>query len=322
LGETNAIGWRALASLCSPDRPQGTKVKTEASLKLASFELTLGDLADIEVEKLHALSLSVGWPHRPQDWQMLREAGQGIVALDGIGRVLGSAMWFFFGDEFASIGMVITSPRLQAHGTGRWLMNHVLTQTGSRSLGLSATRAARRLYRSLNFAAEKTVYQCQGEALPSPTPPLPVGTTLRELRSSDLAMLSTLDHRAYGADRSALLGQLLDVSKGVVLLRNDRIEAFSLCRRFGRGSVVGPVVALTDLDAIAVTHPHVQEHAGRFLRLDTRQKAGAFPEFLTGSGLPVYDTVTTMSLGRRWPPTESTGEQDFTTYALVSQALG
>jgi hypothetical protein len=97
----------------------------------------------------------------------------------------------------------------------------------------------------------------------------------------------------------------------------------SLCRRFGRGSVVGPVVASNDLDAIVVTHPHVVEHAGRFLRLDTRQKAGAFPEFLTRSGLPVYDTVTSMSFGRRWLPLEENRVKTTpTTYALVSQALG
>jgi len=298
-------------------------VKAEASIKLESFELVLRDIADIEVEKLHALSLSVGWPHRPQDWQMLREAGRGIVAVDGIGRVLASAMWFAFGDDFATIGMVITSPRLQAHGTGRWLMDNVFTHTGSRFLGLNATRAARRLYRSLDFAFEKTVYQCQGIAIPSAAPVLPAGTRLREVSFTDLDTLYALDYRAYGAPRSALLGQMVSVSKGVVLQRDDRIEAFSLCRRFGRGFVVGPVVASSDVDAIAVTHPHVEDHAGGFLRLDTRQKTGPFSDFLTQSGLPVYDTVTSMSLGRRWLAlADKASEVAPTTYALISQALG
>src|SRR5580704_17110369 len=182
---------------------RGQMVKAEASIKLESFELVLRDIADIEVEKLHALSLSVGWPHRPQDCQMLREAGQGIVAVDGIGRVLASAMWFAFGDDFATIGMVITSPRLQAHGTGRWLMDNVFTHTGSRFLGLNATRAARRLYRSLDFASEKTVYQCQGIAIPSAAPVLPAGTRLREVSFTDLDTLYALDYQAYGAPRSA-----------------------------------------------------------------------------------------------------------------------
>ncbi|WP_348627650.1 hypothetical protein [Rhizobium sp. L9] len=60
-------------------------------------------------------------------------------------------------------------------------------------------------------------------------------------------------------------------SKGVVLVRSGRVEAFALCRRFGRSHVVGPVVAVSDADAIAVVHPHALEHAGSFLRLDTRE---------------------------------------------------
>lgn len=129
---------------------------------------------------------------------------------------------------------------------------------------------------------------------------------------------------AYGADRSALLARLLDASKGVVLLREDRIQAFAFCRPFGRGHVVGPVVAANDEDAIAVTAPHVAENAGRFLRLDTRQQAGTFAEFVARSGLPVYDTVTSMWLGRPWATVGGTGAGKLPafTYALASQAFG
>jgi hypothetical protein len=88
------------------------------SMQLDSFKLELTDIAKVDLRKLHALSMSVGWPHRAEDWQFLVEFGRGIAALDAIGRVLGSAMWFPYGDDFATMGMVITSPRLQANGAG------------------------------------------------------------------------------------------------------------------------------------------------------------------------------------------------------------
>jgi len=298
-------------------------VSASDSILIDSFTLTIGDIADADVDKLHALSLGVGWPHRAEDWRFLQQAGKGVVALDEIGRVVGSAMWFPFGPNFATIGMVITSPRLQANGTGQWLMKHVQERVGDRDLGLSATRAARRLYLSLDFTPESIVYQCQGEAVAPPAAIVSPGAALRPITPADLDAITELDRKAFGAERKALLAQLLEVSKGLALLREGRIEAFSLCRQFGRGHVIGPVVAATDADALAVVRPHVADHAGRFLRLDTRQKKGDFAEFLSRCGLPVHDTVTTMSFGRPWTVTAGNEpKQAQTTYALTSQALG
>lgn len=298
-------------------------MKADESIVLSSFKLKVADVADVELARLHALSTGVGWPHRAEDWKMLREVGHGIVALDEIGRALGTAMWFPYEPEFAQIGMVITSPRLQAYGAGRWMMEHVLKQAGPRTFELNATRAAYRLYLSMGFTAGPTVYQCQGEAIVPEPGRQPAGATLREIASGDLAELVALDRSAYGVDRSALLARLLEASKGVALLRRKRIRAFALCRRFGRGHVVGPVIAETDDDAVAVTRPHVAEHAGGFLRLDTRQQAGAFPEFAARSGLRIYDTVTSMWLGRCLAVTQAAGAKRHPiAYALASQSLG
>lgn len=292
------------------------------SMQLNSFTLRLSDISSVDLEKLHALSMSVGWPHRSEDWQFLLEIGEGIAALDDIGRVLGSAMWFPYGDDFATVGMVITSPRLQANGAGQWFMEHLFRKIGDRDLGLSATRAARRLYRSLDFKAEATVYQCQGEALEPPVVALPAESVFRPIQLSDLAEIAALDREAFGADRSVLLGRLLSQAKGIVLIRGGQIAAFSLCRRFGRGYVIGPVVARCDADAIAVVRPHVVEQAGSFLRVDTREKSGAFADFLDRSGLFVFDTVTSMSSGRHWPPAGDSKDLNPRIYGLAGHTLG
>jgi len=293
------------------------------SMALDSFEIEIRDIKSVELAQLHVLSIGVSWPHRAEDWWMLRETGRGVAALDEIGRVLGSAMWFPFAEDFASVGMVITSPRLQAHGAARWLMDRVLLETGDRSLILNSTRAARRLYLSMGFIAEATVYQCQSLASPPPSAPLPDGASLRGVGNADLPELVELDRKAYGADRTALMKRLTANSKGVALLRSGRIAAFSLCRPFGRGHVIGPVVAANDADATAVTRPHVADHVGRFLRVDTSQSGGAFFALLARSGLPVFDTVTTMSLGRRWTTQKWTADGARPIiYALAAQALG
>jgi hypothetical protein len=177
-------------------------------------------------------------------------------------------------------------------------MRYAFTHLSGCNLGLNATRAARRLYHSLGFVTEKTVYQCQREAIPPDMPPAsPDEAVLRAIGQDDLSSLGKLDKEAYGVDRTRLLAELLSHSQGLGLFRNGRIEAFSLCRAFGRGHLIGPVVANNDGDAIAVIRPHVAGYAGRFLRLDTSQHGGPYSKFVDRSGLSVFDTVTTMRLG-------------------------
>ena len=65
--------------------------------QLESYELTARPMGMQDIPALHALSIGVQWPHRPEDWAMLIQLGQGVVAEDAIGRVVGSAMWWPMG---------------------------------------------------------------------------------------------------------------------------------------------------------------------------------------------------------------------------------
>lgn len=298
-------------------------MKPSESLKIDAFSMRIADIEDVELERLHALSLSVGWPHRAEDWQFLRGSGQGFVALDEIGRVLGSAMWFGHGSGFATVGMVITSPRLQTLGAGQWLMKRVFEKVGGRDLRLNATRAARRLYLSLDFQPEKTVYQCQGVVrVPVMGDPAEARRDIRTLDASDVPAAIALDASAFGVSRTALIEKLFAHSVGYGLFDGNKLTAFALCRPFGRGHVVGPVVAESDADAVAILRPHVADHSGSFLRVDTHMHSGEFAAFLSHAGMPVFDTVLTMSLGKRLADFAADGSAMPRTYALASQTLG
>nr|WP_280778139.1 GNAT family N-acetyltransferase [Rhizobium sp. SG_E_25_P2] len=290
-------------------------------VQIDAFAMQIGNVADAELEALHALSISVGWPHRGADWQFLREVGKGVVATDDIGRIMSSAMWFRQSPELATIGMVITSPRLQTQGSGLWLMEYALKDLEGVDLRLNATRAAQRLYHSLGFKPEKTVYQCQGIVTHSPAGETVWGD-LRALTDSDLDAAIALDGAAFGAARAGTIGKLFQHSRGYGLFRDGRLVAFGLCRRFGRGHVVGPIVAATDEDAIAVLSPHIREHEGGFLRLDTHFETSDFAAIVMRCGLSVFDTVLTMSLGRTLMDFSSEEADAPVTYALVSQTLG
>lgn len=293
-------------------------------LAIDAFEIRLVDIHDVDIDQLHALSIAVRWPHRAEDWRFLLDNGQGLAALDEIGRVLGSAMWFPHGETFATVGMVITSPRLQTLGTGNALMQTALEVCKGRAIRLSATRAAKRLYLSLDFQSECLVYQCQGDATPYPgmAPDITDGK-IRTLEAGDLAEIIRVDAAAYGAERPELMAALFEKSVGTTgLFRNGTLVAYALCRRFGRGHVVGPVVAMSDDDARAVISPHVEAHAGTFLRVDTHRNTIEFGTFLASAGMPVFDTVTTMTKGQSFLNPNMLEPGRLRTYGLATQALG
>jgi ribosomal protein S18 acetylase RimI-like enzyme len=221
------------------------------------------------------------------------------------------------GDDFATTGMVITSPRLQGQGGGRWLMNHVLQQCRGRRLQVNSPRIAYRLFDALGFDPAAIVHQHQGVAVDPGQAAVPAGALLRPLQATDLADIVRLDQAAFGADRTAILSELLEQSNGSVLERDGLIAGFALCRRFGRGHVIGPVVARDSADAIALTSPHVATHAGSFLRVDTAQSEGGYTEFLSRCGMPEFDQVTTLSL-----PPRAQVDAEACTFALASHTLG
>ncbi|MBD3897754.1 GNAT family N-acetyltransferase [Halomonas sp. ML-15] len=290
----------------------------ETSKRLQTYELTLRDLQENDIGKLHQLSVGVGWPHRPDDWRMLLKVGKGFAGCDKIGRVVGSAMWFPMGNDFATIGMVITTPQLQAQGGGGWLMDHVMEQCRGRRLQIIAPRVAYRLANTRGFKVVGVVHQHQGTANDPGEISLPSDCLIRPLKAMDIADIARLDLAAFGADRAAILDELVECSTGLVLEREGRIAGFSLCRRFGRGHIVGPVVAKDSDDAIALTAPHVTKHAGRFLRVDTTQPEGGFTEFLRRCGMQEYDQVSVMTL----PTTTAPVDTEIHTFALVNQSLG
>lgn len=292
---------------------------TRRTIRLRSFELATQDIASVDPGALHALSIGVAWPHRPADWEMLRALGRGFVALDDIGRVFGSAMWFPHGEDFATIGMVITNPRVQAHGGGRWIMTRLLEDCGERRLLLNATQAAFNLYLSLGFVPQATVYQCQG-VVPSGLPPPSAGPeTIAAVPPADLPDVLALDAAAFGADRRCLLRHLAASSAMLGLRRGDRWIGYAVSRPFGRGQVIGPIVAEDEVQAARLVAAFLADLGGRFVRIDTRQGKGAFRSFLQASGLSVFDTVRTMTRGTTLSSVES-GTPGI--YGLAAHALG
>lgn len=286
-------------------------------LKLESYTATIEPTDASKRELLHQLAMTVFWPHRARDIDLFLALGKGYVACDEIGRPLGSAMYFPMGDDFAMCGMMVVTPRLQAQGAGRRLLRRLMSDCVGRNLRLTATRSGFRLYESAGFLPVATIWQNQGIVGNFKASPVPVGVTLRTMVAADTPAMLALDRHAYGADRTAVYEELTRLSEGLVLERDGEIAGFAMMRPFGKGIVIGPVIARDDEMAMQLIAPLIQKCEGRFTRIDTPIDSEPFRAFLAAAGMGVYDTVTEMRLGPARRATE--GAQIF---GLASQSLG
>jgi ribosomal protein S18 acetylase RimI-like enzyme len=259
-----------------------------------------------------ALSQQAKWPHRPEDWALNQSVSQGLVAIDQ-DRVVGTALATPMG-EVATINMIIVDPSMRGRGLGRALLEAAMAAAAGREMRLVATTDGLPLYQKLGFVTTGRIVQHQGIARPEK-----IATSERaELAqvpvtaSDDLDAALAMDAAASGLSRGALLSGLCQTG---TLLRAE--GGFALIRHFGRGELVGPIVARDRPVARALIAAAADRCAGRFLRVDLVAEHG-LSDFVESLGLACIGEGTCMSCN----PRALLPASPFTTFALLSQALG
>jgi len=260
------------------------------------------------------LSQQADWPHRLEDWRMALALSKGCAAVSDQGsRVIGTALLTPYGSDAATINMVIVDASVRGRGLGRKLMDEVLALAGDRSLRLVATESGMPLYEKLGFRMSGAVVQHQGHVAESVAVPAGV----RAARPDDIAAIIELDRAAYGADRGSLMSHLASVGSLAVLERVGRPVGFSALRPFGRGEVIGPVVAANRDDARTLVSHFLAARSGAFVRIDTDARTGLGP-WLADIGLSHVGGGFAMHR----PIVAAPAERSVLTFALANQAFG
>jgi GNAT superfamily N-acetyltransferase len=265
------------------------------------------------VAQAHSLSAALKWPYREEDWGFALALGHGL-AVEVDGRLVATALWWPYDDAFASCGMIIVAAQYQGRGIGRRLMEEVLRQAKGRSIILNSTREGHALYQSLGFVDRGGVSQHQSVLAQALAAPHADG--MRTIRAEDMAAIRDLDRRASGMGRAALLDALFALGSGLAIERAGRISGYACARRWGRGVVIGPVVARDAHDAKVLIAQLAADHVGDFVRIDVTHACDLSP-WLGEIGLPCVDRVVSMVRGA--PPAPAS---DATLFALSNQSLG
>ncbi|MDB5446736.1 MAG: family N-acetyltransferase [Phenylobacterium sp.] len=281
----------------------------------AEVDLRLREMTPQDLAGAYALSRDAKWTHRLGDWELMLRVGEGLVA-EHDGRIIGTIIGFAHGPEIATLGMVIVSREHRGAGIGRKLMDAMMARLAPRAIQLNATEDGLPLYKSQGYAPVGTIHQHQGAAFSQPMPKLRPQERVRPMGMTDAARIAELDRKASGLQRGPMFAELTRNAQGVVLDRDGEAVGFALFRRFGRGYVIGPVVAPDREGARTLISHWLGTHPGMFIRLDVPGDSG-LTDWLEHLGLGGVDRVVTMVRG-----TAPQREGGAATFAIVSQALG
>jgi GNAT superfamily N-acetyltransferase len=255
-----------------------------------------------------ALSRAEGWPHRREDWALILSRSQGVVALEE-DQVVATAIAVPFG-PVATLGMILVDRSLRGRGLGRRVVEHAMAQISPQEWRLVATPEGLPLYRKLGFEPCGEVQQHQGiaRAAPQSWPEVWAG-------NADAPQLAALDQAATGMHRAWLMEALLRDGRVLIQREGGEVVVFAGLRRFGRGDLVGPLVARSEAEARAMLATLLTVCAGRFLRVDLTDGLELGP-FLAEHGLIPVGSGIAMRRGSAHP-----SQGPHRRFALAAQAL-
>lgn len=246
-----------------------------------------------------ALSQEMSWPYRLEDWAIALELGQGFVLLNGAGAVVATAAWWPYGDDHASAGMIIVAKAAQGRGHGARLMDALLAAAHSRAITLNSTAEGLALYERRGFVRTGVIQQHQG--VPDERHQAPPASLVRAMAAADVEAVARLDRQATGWARRPMLDRLLEAGDGHVLVRDGELRGYAISRRFGRGHVIGPVVADSAAGARALIEAALARLGQVFVRVDI-PVTSQLGDWLEGIGLRQVGDATTMVKGPQTPP--------------------
>ena len=136
------------------------------------------------------------------------------------------------------------------------------------------------------------------------------------MAASEFDTITRLDREATGWARRPLLDRLVQSGDSYVLLRDGIPRGYAISRLFGRGHVIGPVVAESPTDARALIEAALAPLGSVFVRIDT-SASSQLGDWLESIGLQQVSDATTMVLGAQTPSTGPARR-----FAVANQSFG
>jgi creatinine amidohydrolase/Fe(II)-dependent formamide hydrolase-like protein len=245
------------------------------------------------------LKEAAGWNQERADWEMILDAAGAdhcIVTAHG-GRAVGTTTVLTYEDNCAWIGMVLVEPEFRRMGIATRMLREIMHRVEScERVRLDATPAGRTVYGREGFAVDWDLERLTCRCLPAVSHPDLEVTPLTE---PDIAEVAELDREVFGYDRRPVLNRLQERSAACAwkLEGDGPLRGFCLGRPGTRFHQIGPVVAPSPEEAIALIRAAMQDLRGRAVVLDVPHARTRLTEWLSDLGFVPQRTLTRMTRG-------------------------
>lgn len=267
----------------------------------ASGGIAIRQLIADDLPSAMRLKSLAGWNQIEQDWRLYMDlAPLGCFAAVQNGSVIGTATAINYGNRVSWIGMVLVDPECRRMGVATRLMKAALNRLAfCDCVKLDATPDGRNVYIKLGFQDEYTLSRMIAQ---SPSMPL-VAKGVTPIGSRDWRSIDRLDMQVFGADRLAVLRRMAANAPrtAIKLVRKGRVAAFAFGRPGANFHQIGPVVAESEADAIAVTSAVMRALGDQPMVIDTPDARIGFKKWLSDLGFAEQRPFIRMVRGKNYP---------------------
>ncbi|NGP61231.1 GNAT family N-acetyltransferase [Paenibacillus thiaminolyticus] len=289
-------------------------------MKMCGTEVRLVELNQRDIPGLIALSDSVGWDYDEPELVTILSSGRGFGHKTEQGSLVSSSAVLPYGEELASIGMVIVHPAYQGRGLGTAAVEACMGTVGEQAaVMLIATKEGEPLYKKLGFDAVTCVHKMVAERYSAELPVHEAGQyEIEPFDGMCLDQVHRLDRCAVGAERHAFLHSRIRQAKQCVVLRDTakQIAGYGLAVAGPVHLVLGPIIAPNPEAAACLIHHLAAGHDGK-LRIDVPDEQRALLPYLRRCGFERATQPPVMFLhGRQMPA------RNGTLYGIAAQIFG
>jgi GNAT superfamily N-acetyltransferase len=263
--------------------------RTEAGV-LSSAPLV--ELGEADVPDALSLSREAGWNQTGQDWSLMIRLGRAFGIPGPDRRLVATGLALPYPPDFGWISMVLVHGPYRRRGLATRLLERAIATLRDRGLVplLDATQDGRAVYEPLGFRPVETLSRWRGQGGGGAEPPAHAS------RLPSLAPIGELDAASFGADRSAVLADLLDRGAPVALLEPAG-NGFLLSRNGRTATQLGPLVARDPGAAADLLEAGLAAVSGAVL-VDVPDRQLQVAQSLAARGFTAERSFVRMALGR------------------------